>query len=153
MGYSGTVSRENVDLVQAVNAAFAGEGDAVALFRDEERVERLLAGGLPLFHADFETVVRGWPAGERTYLGFPGQRSFWEDWLAPWAEYRQELWKAIDLGERVLVLFHDYGRRREGTREIKGETAGIWTIRDGRIACLEFFLSPDEAFKAAGLQE
>ena len=49
----------NVELVQAVNAAFAAEGDAVALFRDEERVDRLFTAGMPLFREDFETVVPG----------------------------------------------------------------------------------------------
>ncbi len=143
----------NVDLVQAMNAAFAAEGDAVALFRNEERIDRLFTAGMPLFHESFETVVRGWPAGERTYPGFAGQRSFWKDWLAPWVEYRQELWKTIDLGDRVLVLFHDYGRRSDSTHEIRGETAGIWTVRDGQIIRMEFFLSPAEALKAAGLEE
>ncbi len=143
----------NVELVHAVNTAFANEGDAVALLRDEQRWDALFTAGLPLFHEDFETVVRGWPAGKMTYPGLRGQRRFWEDWLAPWVEYRQELWRTVDLGDRVLVLFHDFGRREDGMREIRGETAGIWTVRDGKIARMEFFLSPDEALKAVGLEE
>ena len=62
----------NVELVQAVNATFAAEGDAVTLFRDAERVDRLFTAGMPLFREDFETVVRGWPAGETTYRASPG---------------------------------------------------------------------------------
>ncbi len=137
----------------AVNTAFADEGDAVALFHDEDRIDRLFAAGSSLFHEDFETVVRGWPEGERSYHGLLEHRRFWEDWLAPWVEYRQEVWKATDLGDRVLVLFHDYGRRQDSTREITGQTAGIWTVRDGRVALAEFFLSPEEALRAAGLEQ
>ena len=137
----------------AVNTAFADEGDAVALFRDEDRVDRMFAAASALFHEDFETVVRGWPEGERSYHGLLENQRFWEDWLAPWVEYRQEAWKAIDLGDSVLVLFHDYGRRQDSTREVRGETAGIWTVRDGRVARAEFFLSPEEAFRAAGLEQ
>jgi ketosteroid isomerase-like protein len=146
------MSQQNVELVQAVNTAFANEGDAVALIHDDERVDRLFNAGLPFFHEDFDTVVRGWPAGERTYRGLLGQRSFWKDWLAPWAEYRQELWKTVDLGDRVLLLFHDFGRHKDGTHEVRGETAGIWTVRDGQVIRMEFFLSPNEALKAAGLE-
>ena len=119
------MSRENVELAEAVNMAWASEGDAVALVRDEERIDRLFTSASPLFHEDFETVVRGWPSGEKRYPGLLAQRSFWEDWLEPWAEYRQEMWKTIDLGDRVLLLFHDYGRRKDSANEIKGETAGI----------------------------
>lgn len=147
------MSQENVELAQAVSMAFANEGDIVALLHDEERVDRLFPAAHPLFHEDFETVVRGWPEGERTYAGLVAQRSFWADWLAPWVEYRQEVWKWIDLGDRVLLLFHDYGRRKDSPHEIRGETAGIWTVREGRLARMEFFLTPAEAFKAAGLED
>jgi ketosteroid isomerase-like protein len=147
------MSQENVDLVQALTTAFVNEGDAVALVRDEERMERLATARRPFFHDDFETIVRGWPAGDKTYVGVLAQRSFWKDWLAPWVEFRQELWKTVDLGERVLVLFHDFGRHRNSTQEIRGETAGIWTVRDGQVVRAEFFLTPAEALKAAGLQE
>jgi ketosteroid isomerase-like protein len=145
------VSQENVELVKRHIAV--GEGDLVALFRDERRLEGLVRAWAPHFHEDFETVVRGWPAGKQSYQGFLGQRRFWDDWLAPWVEYRQEVWKAIDLGERVLLLFHEFGRRADITEEIRGETAAIWTIRDGRFARAEFFLSQGEALKAAGLEE
>ena len=147
------MSQENVELVQALITAFVNEGDAVALVRDEERMDRLATARRPFFHDDFETIVRGWPAGDRTYRGAHAQRNFWQDWLAPWVEFRQELWKTVDLGERVLVLFHDFGRHQNSTQEIRGETAGIWTVRDGQIARAEFFLRPDEALKAVGLEE
>ena len=141
------MSQENVKLAQAVSMAFANEGDIVALLHDEERVHSLFAAAHPLFHEDFETVVRGWPDGEKTYSGLLAQRSFWADWLAPWAEYRQEVWKRLDLGDRVLLLFHDYGRRKDSSHEIRSETAGIWTVREGRLARMEFFLTPAEALR------
>jgi ketosteroid isomerase-like protein len=147
------MSQEDMELVQALTTAFANEGDAVALLRDEERVDRLFTAGHPLFHEDFETVMRGWPQGEKSYHGLLENRRFWQDWLAPWVEYRQEVWKTIDLGDRVLVLFHDFGRRKDSTHEIRGETAGIWTVRDGQVARAEFFLTADEALKAAGLED
>jgi ketosteroid isomerase-like protein len=146
------VSQENVDLVQALIAAFVNEGDAVALVRDEERMGRLAMARQPFFHDDFETIVRGWPAGDRTYRGVLGQRSFWQDWLAPWIEFRQELWRTVDLGDRVLVFFHDFGRHKDSTEEIRGESAGVWTVRDGRVARAEFFLRPSDALKAVGLE-
>jgi ketosteroid isomerase-like protein len=145
------MSQANVELVEELIAAF-NEGDVVALFRDEARLARLFTTWAPRFHEDFETVVRGWPAGEKSYRGLLAQQSFWEDWLAPWVEYRQVVWKTIDLGHRALLLFHDFGRHEDNMEEIRGETAGIWTIRDGRFARAEFFLSQGEALKAAGLE-
>jgi ketosteroid isomerase-like protein len=146
------MSQENAELVQALVMAFINEGDLVALWRDERRLARLFTPWAPRFHEHFETVVRGWPAGENSYPGVLAQRSFWADWLAPWVEYRQELWKTIDLGDRALLLFHEFGRRKDMTQEIRGETAAIWTIRDSRFTRAEFFLSQGEALKAAGLE-
>ncbi len=138
--------------MQAVNTAFINEGDTVALFRDEKRVERLFTAGLPFFHEDFETVVQGWPEGGKSYHGLLENRRFWEDWLAPWVEYRQELWKPIDVGERILLIVNDFGRREGSTQEVKIDGAAIWTFRDGKIARFEAFTDRAEALRAVGLE-
>jgi hypothetical protein len=41
------------------------------------------------------------------------------DWIAPWATYRIETEEVIDLGERVVVLNHDRGRREGSTHELE----------------------------------
>ncbi len=93
------------------------------------------------------------PDGEKTYADTDGLRAFWLDWLAPWTTYRQQVEEAIDLGDRVLLIIHDFGRSEGSTQEVKGETAGLWSVRDGTIARAEFYLSHAAALEAAGLSE
>ena len=75
------------------------------------------------------------------------------DWTAPWATYTIETERVIDLGDRVLVLNHDRGRRDGGALEVRGRVAALWTIRDGKIARLDAYTSHTDALKAVGLEE
>jgi len=87
----------------------------------------------PFIHADFERVMYAL-GSERRYVGLDGLRAFLLDWMAPWIMYRVEMEEASDLGERVLLLNHDRGRREGSTHEVRGRVAAVWTIRDGKIA-------------------
>jgi ketosteroid isomerase-like protein len=73
--------------------------------------------------------------------------------MAPWVTYRIELEEAIDLGERVLLLNHDCGRREGSTGEVRGRLGAVWTIRDGKIARLDAYTTRAEALAAVGLAE
>jgi ketosteroid isomerase-like protein len=62
--------------------------------------------------------------------------------------------KAVDLGERVLLLYHSFGRLDGSTVEVKDELASVWTVRDGKIPYVEFYATTHaEALKAMGLAE
>jgi ketosteroid isomerase-like protein len=142
------VSEENVAMVMAVQAA--PDADMAKMFRDDAIWAELKVAVGHLFHADCETTL---PllGSAKTYVGIDGIRDAWLDWLVPWATYRTEIEKAIDLGDRVLLLVHDYGRREESTEEVGGEVAAIWTIRDAKIARADFYADRTEALKAVGL--
>jgi hypothetical protein len=73
--------------------------------------------------------------------------------MMPWATYRTEIEKAIDLGDRVLVCTFDYGRRPGSTQEVKLTGASIYTVREGLVARSEHYPSRVEALKAVGLEE
>ncbi len=90
---------------------------------------------------------------ERTYSGMDGLRESWWDWLAPWATYRTEIEDVIDGGDRVLVLVFDFGRRAVGAPEVKSSNAAIWTVRDGKVARVEFYADRAVAIEAVGLEE
>ncbi len=111
-----------------------------------------LEAATPYFHPDFECAHR-LLGSERTYSGMAGLRASWLDWLAPWATYRAEIEEAIDCGDRVLILVHDFGRREGSTAEVKSNNAAIWTIRDGKVARAEFYADRDWARKDVGLRE
>jgi ketosteroid isomerase-like protein len=145
------MSQENVEIVMGLLPA--PEVDFVPLFRDDRKAASSAEAIAHLLDQEFEVAIRGMPDGEKTYAGLDGLREFWLDWLAPWTTYRQEVEEAIDLGDRVLLIIHDFGRSEGSTQEVKGETAGLWSVRDGRIARAEFYLSHAAALEALGLSE
>lgn len=126
--------------------------DLVPLLRDDElwaaKAELIAA----LLHPDFEYVVSGLPGREKIVTGLDGMRAGFLDWMTPWATYRSEVERAVDLGDRVLLLVQNFGRLEGSTGEVKIASANIWTVRDGKIARAEFFTSRAEALKAAGFE-
>ncbi len=128
------------------------DADLVALFRDE--ADSALA---ELFNAYFdpncECVLHMPGAAPATYVGLTGWRRGWRDWLAPWVSYRSEIEDILDAGERVVVLVRDYARREPGAPEVAQIAAAVWSVREGRIARVEFHSSRDDALDALGRQE
>jgi|ERR1039458_4185744 ketosteroid isomerase-like protein len=145
------MSQENLELIVSLQPA--RDVDIAQMFRDDAIVKVVATTLAPMLHSDFEAVVVDALRGEMTYRGFDGLRELWLDWLSPWVAYRTELEEARDLGDRVLLLVHDFGRREESTREVVLNSATVWTLRDGKIARAEFFAIRSDAFKAVGLAE
>jgi ketosteroid isomerase-like protein len=146
------VSAENVELV--VGLFPAPDVDLAQLVRDENRWTAWTEANAPFLHPDFETVWPGLPNG-KTYTGTGpvGSRDIWREWVAPWTTYRVETEDVIDLGERVLLLVHAFGRLEGSQGEVENTSASLWTVRDGKIARVEFYVDRTEALKAAGLEE
>jgi ketosteroid isomerase-like protein len=145
------MSQEDVDLVVGLIQP-GPQVDFVPLFRNDDvwaaAVERLA----PLYDPDSQILVHGLPGGDRTYVGVVGMRTAWLDWLAPWASYRAEVHEAVDLGDRVLLLYRSFGRLGPDAPEVPAELASVWTVRDGKIVHAEFFATTHaEARKALGL--
>ena len=145
------MSRKNLKLIVSLQPA--EDVDIVRLFRDGASVDALATTLAPILHSDFEAVVVGTLRGETTYRGFDGLREFWLDWLAPWESYRTQLEEAHDLGDRVLLLVRDFGRRAGSAREVVLNGAVVWTIRDGEITRAEFYADRSAALTAAGLEQ
>jgi ketosteroid isomerase-like protein len=127
--------------------------DLVQFFGDEKTWAGISQAAAHLFHPDFECAFVGATPSEASYAGVNGLRALWLDWLAPWATYRIEVEEAIDLGERVLVLVRDYGRKESRSGEVALKGSAIWTFREGKIARADFYPIRAEALKAAGLEE
>ncbi len=144
------MSRENLELIVSLQPA--EDVDIVQLFGDGASVQALATTVAPILHSDFEALVVGTLRGETTYRGFDGLREFWLDWLAPWEAYRTQLEEARDLGDRVLLLVRDFGRRAGSAQDVVLNGAAIWTIRDGEIVRAEFYSDRSAALTAAGLE-
>jgi ketosteroid isomerase-like protein len=148
------MSRENVELVRSVHPPSGT--DLSALFRQAEEDPRGFDEFGSLLTDDFEAVGgdleggRGLAAGG---AGIDGLLAAWREWLSPWETYWTEVEDFLDVSEdRVLVLIRDHGRLAGSDSEIESVSASVWTLRDGKIARIEFFSSRSQALKAVGLE-
>lgn len=67
-----------------------------------------------------------------------------------WADFRLDPLEFYEAGERVLVLGTLVARAHD--RKPFASVAGqVWTLRKGKLAGLQAFLSSEEAIRAAGL--
>ena len=144
------MSRENVELVRGLLPG--PDIDIATLFRDEDAFAAWAEAVAPLFSSDFGLAGAIGGVNEATRHGFDGLREGWLDWLAPWASYRTQIEEIIGLGDRVVVLVRDFARRDETMPEVELISGAVWTVRDGEIAWVEFYLDRADALKAVGLE-
>jgi ketosteroid isomerase-like protein len=144
------MSRANVELVLALTPA--RDVDVAPIFRDDDTWAASVEAMAAVVHPDFECV--GTLFGTETaYAGMEGFRAFFLDWLAPWAMYRTEVEKTIDLGERVVVIYRVFGRRQGSTQEVESTASWVWTARDRKIARIKGYSEPVEALEAVRRRE
>lgn len=143
------MSRENVELVKAL---IPQGTDIVPFFRDEDAFAGMRESLSPFLTDDFQSVMV-FLGQTRTYAGIEGLRQNWLDWLEPWATYRTNFDELIDVGERVVILLRDHGRRKDMDEEVELIGATILTFRGGKVARWEDYAERADAFEAAGLTE
>jgi ketosteroid isomerase-like protein len=146
------MSRRDVEIVRGLLGPFE-QGDIVPLFRDEAISAAITAASAPFFTPDFECVFVREDVGRAAYWGLDGLRDAWLDWLSPWESYRAEIEDVIDARDgRVVVLSRDYARPKGTDAEVYFIGAPVWTVRDGKIARIEFYWNRAEGLLAAGLK-
>ena len=146
------MSQENVELVRGLQPS--RDTDLVATFRDDATAAAVMETLSPFFHEDVEIVAPSFVAGEGVrFVGLEGLRAGWLDWLEPWESYRVEVEDVIDAGDDAVVLVRDFGRRAGMTVEVSVMGGAVWTVRDGRVGRVAFYLNRSEALKAVGLEE
>jgi ketosteroid isomerase-like protein len=128
------VSQANVDLVQRLQPD--PEVDFAQVFRDDDMWAAAVEVGA-FYQPDVESVRPGLPDG-KTYTGLDGLRDMWLEWLAPWTTYRVEAEDVVDLGDRVLVLAHVFGRLEGSQAEVQNTVASVFTVRDGKSPASSF---------------
>ena len=104
-------------------------------------------------HPDFEmSLMANHPLGGRTYrAGAAGPAML--EFAESFENFRFEAEKFIDAGDRVVVAFHERGRARGGSVELDQVFGILYTLRDGKIARMEWFDSVDEALAAAEAED
>ena len=132
------MSAENVEVVRRLFEASA-RGDAEAV--------------LALYHEDVTwDASRTQPGlGEfaGVYRGHEGLRRFFREWRGSFAddEYRYE--ELIDAGgETVVGHVTQQALGRSSGAPVTRPLAGVFTVRDGKIAAADWFLTLEEALDA-----
>ena len=143
--------RETVDVVRALLPP--PDLDLAALFREENRFQRLVGALEPLIDPEVEAVAVWQGGSANTYVGIEGFKDMWLDWLQPWSTYHTQVEDLIDAGDRVVVLVRDRARRHDSDAEVELMAGSVWEIRDGRIIRVEFCGNREQALEAAGLRQ
>jgi len=147
------MSQEDVEVVRRLLGPFE-QGDIVPLFCDEAVSASVTAASAPYFTSDFECVFVRADVGRDAYSGLDGLLAAWQDWLQPWESYHAGVEDVIDAGDgRVVVLTRDHARPRDTSSEVTFLGAPVWTVREGKVARIEFYWDRAEGLAAAGLEE
>jgi ketosteroid isomerase-like protein len=114
---------------------------------------------------EFDLATEPWdPAGEwipamagavedKVYRGHADLRRYFEELFESFSEVRPDDMEFRDLGNRVLVLYTLSVRGRDSGVAINQPGGIVYEMRGGKIVQGRSYLSPDEAFDAAGLSE
>src|SRR5689334_14658857 len=134
------MSAQNVELVLALQPR--PEVDLATTFRQDAAWAAMSAGLEPFLAPGAVCIPRGYPGNDGVILeGLEGLRPVFLEWLDPWESYRTEIEDAIDLGDRVLVLVRDYGRRSQDAHEVALSSGAVWTVDGGKVTRIEFCAS------------
>jgi ketosteroid isomerase-like protein len=149
------MSQENVEIVKRVQVSGV---DLVELFKAPTPPDPSATGiDVTAFDSDFETefiAQRAFgsmrPSVSRGLLGLAES---WRDWLEPWASYYIEAEELIDAGDQVVSLIRVRARTTRDAVAVEHRPGAVWSLRDGKIVRVRFFLERDDALEAAGLRE
>jgi ketosteroid isomerase-like protein len=151
------VSQENLEIVQR---AQPGGIDMVALVRasnapDPDVTPETAGIDVTVLADDLEVEFISETAGSLRPAS-PGPEGFveaWSDWLEAFDSYEIESEELIDAGDEVVALVRVQARtKREGVL-VEHRPAAVWSVREGRIVRVRFFLERERALEAAGLRE
>jgi ketosteroid isomerase-like protein len=133
------VSDGNVEIVRRVYDALANPGEDVIALWD------------PDVEFDVSRDIWGAVMGGGHYRGVDGVRAWMLDLYAAWEKLDIDLEELIEAEDDVVAVIRVAGRGRVSGIEMEYRPAGVWTIRDGRIVRVVWFVDRDEALEAAGI--
>jgi ketosteroid isomerase-like protein len=133
------MSQENVEIVADTIAAFnQGDLDAASDYWTDDLDYR---------------AAQGAPDDPGPIHGKEAMRTYVQDWLDTFDDFRGEVIELIDAGDDVIVVMRIGGRAKLSGVETDLAFAAIYTIRDGKIARGREYWTREQALEAAGLRE
>jgi uncharacterized protein len=132
------MSRENVELVRRMCAAFATRDWDAAIAPLSEDVE-------------WDAITHGgWPDGD-IGRGREAVQDFFRRFFGAFDEYDVEFERFFDVGDHVLVDVRDQGRGKGSGVLVERVWAQVWTMRGGEVVRFEAYRDRQEARAALGL--
>jgi ketosteroid isomerase-like protein len=117
--------------------------------------EKLMHGADPLelgvLAPDFEYVSPPDAMEPGVQRGEEGLRRVMATLEEVYAERRFDVERFLEAGDRVVVLGRLTMVGRASGVTLRAEGAQVWTLRDGLVARIEWFLTQAEALRAVGL--
>lgn len=131
------MSRENLDVVRAVNEAWAsGDVDRAMGYLNDD--------------VAWEAIEEAPDAG--TYRGHAGVRAYFEDWLGDF-RLEMELGEAMEAGEKLVCPQHAVATSKGSGLATEMDYAVVYSFRDGKILAAKEYRALDQALEAVGLRE
>jgi ketosteroid isomerase-like protein len=106
-----------------------------------------------LLHPDIEWVNPSDALEPGTRRGIEAFTSITEELDDTITDFRMEVERCIDAGDRVVVIATMRGSGSTSGIEIKRRHGSVWTIRDGKAVRFQWFYEPAEALEAVGLSQ
>ncbi len=147
------MSDQALAVLEELNVALWAD-DIVRALGDEEADRRVREAFARLAEPDFE--VHMWAPAEIGGTKFHGTgadgfRQVWTEWIEPFESFQPQLESRHVSGDKVVDLVKLTATTRTGRVPIEQHGAAVWTIRDGKIARVDFHLNHEDALKAAGI--
>ena len=133
------MSAENVEVMRRGYDHFITTGELL-----EEIVD-------PEFVWDMSTFG-SWPE-RQTYEGIDGMMEFLTTWGGAWEDWVLEVEELHDAGDQVVAIMRQRGRAKATGLPVDMHFGQVWTIRDGKQLRMEMYPTPEDALRAAGLDE
>ena len=133
------MSQENVEMIERVSS---GGGDINA------------AGVIEATHPEVELLgaIGGMEEGTTT-VGREAVADAVSVDSEIWAERRLELRRAIDAGDQVVALVHEYRRGKGSGVTVEADIALVYGFRDGKVVRIAPYMNQADALEAAGLRD
>ena len=134
------MSRENVEILRRVNAAF-NRGDREAVFAD--------------YHHDMELRdLQHAPDAPERMSGIDALGAYLDQWEDAFDDFTAEIEEYIDAGAYVLAVTHWRAKGKDSGLAIDLRTVDVVEFADGKIVRVTIgYSNKDEALKAVGLAE
>jgi ketosteroid isomerase-like protein len=98
-------------------------------------------------------IPDSYPEGGQTFRGPEGLQRWTDTTREVWDEWRFEIERLLDAGDRVVALIHVVATGGSSGISLDRRTAHIWSVEDRRLTRCEVHLDRSEALAAAGLED